>query len=314
MDLSLIIPIFNEEKNLLPLYNALTAALGNLSRRKNKENNQYELIFVDDGSRDQSLKVLRDISKRDKKVRVMSFQGNFQKAAALMAGFEAAKGKLILTLDGDLQDNPQEIPRFLRRLEEGYDLVVGWKFKRQDSWAKVIPSHIFNALIRWLFGLRIHDNDCNFRLMKREVIEHLNLYGGMYRYIPVLAYTRGFRVGEIKVEHLPRLHGKSKYGTGRLFKGAFDLLALKFLTKYGQSPLHFFGYLGGGFFFLGTLFGAYLTFIKFFFGEHIGSRPLLLLAILLILLGVQFFSLGLLGEMLVSQSKKREYLIKERIN
>ena len=277
-------------------------------------NKSYELIFVDDGRRDQSLKVLRDIGKRDKRIKVLSFQGNFQKAAALMAGFEAARGKLIFTLDGDLQDNPKEIPRFIARLNEGYDLIVGWKFKRQDSWAKVIPSSIFNALIRRLFGLRIHDNDCNFRLMKREVIEHMNLYGGMYRYIPVLAYIQGFRVGEIKVQHLPRLHGKSKYGTGRLFKGAFDLLTLKFLTKYGQNPLHFFGYLGSGFFFVGTIFGAYLTFIKFFFGEHIGSRPLLLLAILLILLGVQFFSLGLLGEMITSQSKRKGYIIKERIN
>lgn len=307
VELSVIIPAYNEERNLSPLYNELTAVLG-------EANMSYELIFIDDGSRDQSLKVLRDIGKRDKKVRVMSFQGNFKKAAALMAGFEAARGKIILTLDGDLQDNPKEIPRFLAKLNEGYDLVAGWKFKRQDSWNKVIPSRVFNALIRWLFGLRIHDNDCNFRLMKREVIEHLNLYGGMYRYIPVLACTKGFRVGEIKVEHLPRLYGKSKYGTGRLFKGAFDLLALKFLTQYGQSPLHFFGYLGGAFFSLGTIFGAYLTFIKFFFGEHIGSRPLLLLAILLILLGVQFFSLGLLGEMIVSQSKRKGYIIKERIN
>ena len=301
MYLSIIVPVYNEEKNIHLLYQEITQVLSSFSFK-------YEIIYVNDGSTDNSLYEIRKLSLKDKRVIGIKFKRNFQKSAALKAGFNHAKGEYIMTLDGDLQDNPKEIPRFIEKIKE-YDMVVGWKFRRKDIITKVIMSRIFNGLIRFLFGIKIHDNDCNYRIFKREIVEHLDLYGGLYRYIPVFAHNKGYKVGELKVRHLPRRHGKSKYGFGRLFTGAFDLLTLKFLLKYKNSPLHFFGYLGGSFFTLGTFIGAYLTFIKFVYQQHIGNRPLLLFAVLLILIGVQLISLGLIGDIVRSNSNSKDYII-----
>lgn len=303
-DISVVVPVYNEEQNILPLYIELKGILDKLKR-------SYEIIFVDDGSRDNTLHQIKSLSSKDKKVKFISFMRNFQKAAAYMAGFEKAQGKLIFTMDGDLQDDPNEIPKFLQKMHEtNSDLVVGWKYNRLDSLAKTIPSKVFNFLVYYLTGVKLHDTDCGYRLMKKEVAKNLQLYGGLYRFIPVLARKMGYKISEVKVNHRKRSFGQTKYGFSRLFKGSFDLITTKFLTSFSQSPLHFFGFAGFFFTSLGALFGVYLSFI-WLLGENIGHRPLLLFSILLIVLGIQFMSMGLIGEMITKQRKEKAYIIKE---
>ena len=305
MDLSIVVPVLNEQRNITILRNRLEFIL---SKFKGK----YEIIFVDDGSTDNTANELRTLTKEYKNVRAVSFTRNFGKSSALLAGFEAAKGNLILTMDGDLQDDPIEIPRFLSKLNEGYDIVVGWKYKRRDPTIKILLSKLFNAILRKVTKIKLHDCDNNFRLFKKEIIPHLNLYGGMYRYIPVFAAQKGFKVGELKVRHNPRRFGKSKYGLERVYKGFFDLMTLFYLSRFKRVPLYLFGGIGALLLGAGVLIGIYLAYIKFFMDQLIGNRPLLTLSILMMIVGLQFLFFGLLAEMFTnfSQKNNRNYVVK----
>lgn len=304
--ISIVIPVFNEGGNIKALYSELTGVLKGVGK-------SYEFVFVDDGSTDHTLSEIKRLRKADKKVKIISFTRNFKKASALAAGLKSASGGVIITMDGDLQDNPHEIPKLLGHMQQGFDMVVGWKYPRKDPLPKVISSRIFNFLVRIITKLRIHDCDSNFRAMKRKVVPHLELYSGLYRYIPLIAQQRGFNVGEVKVRHRPRMHGKSKYNSTRLFTGFFDLITIKFLLEYYKRPLHFFGGVGLFFMSVGMITGVYLLYIRLILNVLIGQRPLLILTILLIFLGVQFISIGLVGEMIANanQSKGDQYAIKE---
>ncbi len=303
MDISVVIPVYNEAESLVALHEQLGQSLAGVG-------GEYEIIFVDDGSRDGSFEVLEGLHQADGRVKVIQFRRNFGKSAALAAGFAEAQGEIIFTLDADLQDDPVEIPRFLEKLEQGYDLVTGWKFPRLDPLSKTLPSKLANFTIRTTSGIQIHDFNCGFKAMRREVAEEITLYGEMHRYIPVLAHQRGFRVGEIKVKHHPRRFGQSKYGIERLLRGLFDFMTVSFLTRFTRRPLHFFGWLGIISFSVGFLIDLYLVIVKLM-GNLIGDRPLLMLGTLLIIIGVQFVSFGLLAEMinLGTYSSERDYSI-----
>ena len=303
-ELSVIIPLFNEEKSLTSLYSELKSALKGSGK-------SYEIIFVDDGSRDNSWQVLEKVHAQDKDIRGIQFRKNCGKAAALSAGFKYAAGKVIVTMDADLQDDPGEIPRFIKKLEEGYDLVSGWRFKRQDPLSKTLPSKVFNYLTSKLTGVRIHDFNCGFKAYREKVIKDIELYGELHRYIPVLAHWRGYEVGEITVRHHPRAHGKSKYGAVRLFRGLTDLLTVMFLTRYMKRPLHLFGTIGLLLLFLGLIVNIYFA-VLWLLGQGVRVRPLLLLGVLLMLIGFQVVSTGLVGEIIVGTRAKAEesYTIK----
>ncbi|MBU1029789.1 MAG: glycosyltransferase family 2 protein [Nanoarchaeota archaeon] len=305
-DISIIIPAYNEQENVSLLYKELKIVLENI-------NKSFELIFVDDGSTDKTLENLKYLHEKDSRVKIIVFEKNFKKSAALSAGFNEAKGRIVFTMDADLQDDPKEIPKFLKKLDEGYDLVSGWKFKRFDPITKTLPSKFFNFLTRKMTGVNIHDSNCGFKAYKQRVIKNVSVYGELHRYIPALSNWKGFKVGEIKVCHRPRKFGKSKYGTKRLVSGFLDLITVKFLTEFDKKPLHFFGSIGLISGFAGFLMLLYLFILKLFLSKSIGQRPLLLLGILLVILSVQFFSLGLLGEMVTFNSKKENYIIKETI-
>jgi len=304
-ELSIVIPVWDEEKNLTLLHSQLKSILEALGR-------SYEVIFVDDGSYDNSFSILEKLHHEDSKVKVIQFRRNFGKAAALSAGFTQARGKIIVTMDADLQDDPGEIPNFIQKLDEGYDLVSGWRSTRQDSFFKIFFSRLFNYLTAILTGLRIHDFNCGFKSYRKEVIKDLSLYGELHRYVPALTHWQGFKISEIKVKHRPRAHGRSKYGVKRLFSGLTDLLTVMFLTKYMKKPLHLFGGIGFLFFLAGFIINVYLA-ILWFQGRGIGGRPLLLLGVLLMLVGFQIISAGLIGEMIVNVRHKGEagYIIKK---
>ncbi|HIE34442.1 MAG TPA: glycosyltransferase, partial [Candidatus Altiarchaeales archaeon] len=259
--------------------------------------------FVDDGSTDESYQVMRDIQKRDNRVRIIKFRRNFGKSDALTAGFKKSCGDIIFTLDADLQDDPEEIPKFLDKISQGYDLVVGWRFKRNDPITKRLPSKMFNLITSLITGIHLHDFNCGYKAYRGEVVRNINLYGELHRYIPVLAVWKGYSVGEVKIRHRARRFGESKYGFNRLMKGFLDLITVKFLTTYAKRPLHFFGFFGMLSFLLGIISGIYILYLKFIINSSIGDRPILILTILLILVGIQFISLGLLGEMIVSRKE-----------
>ena len=295
--LSVVVPLFNEAESLSDLYVALDAALAPLAE-------QSELIFVDDGSTDASFEVLKGLRSKDERLKVVQLRANQGKAAALAVGFREARGEVIITLDADLQDDPKEIPKFLARLEDGYDLVSGWKARRQDPWPRRALSAIFNRVTAFMTGLRIHDFNCGFKAYRRAVIDELRLHGELHRFIPALASWRGFRVAEIEVEHHPRRYGCSKYGMERIPRGFFDLLTVIMLTRYTAKPLHLFGLLG---LFLGLAgFGiiGYLS-VGWFLGTWIGARPLLLIGAVLLIAGLQLVSFGLVAEMIVYSSAAR---------
>lgn len=296
--ISIVIPVMDEQDNVTELYNQLESVLS--------KTGEYEILFIDDGSRDETAKRIKEI--KDKNVRVIQFQRNFGKAAALSCGFKESKGDMIITMDGDLQDDPKEIPRFIEKLKD-YDVVSGWKFKRHDPITKTIPSKFFNWLTKQITGVNIHDSNCGFKAYRRYVVENLDIYGELHRYIPALAHRKGYSIGEIKIEHHARKHGKSKYGVGRLLKGFLDLITVEFLINYTKRPLHFFGSIGiisGGFGFLICLYLVNLWIQS----VRIGDRPLLMLGILLIIMGIQFIAIGLMGELMVSLNKTDNYVTK----
>lgn len=295
MKLSFVIPAYNEEESLNQLYEEILENCGD---------HDYEIIFVEDGSTDSTYEVMKELSDKDSNVKIIRFRTNFGKSAALQTGFDYAQGEVVFTLDADLQDNPREISNFLAKLDEGYDMVTGWKKKRRDPLNKKIPSRFFNFVTSSSFGLKLHDYNCGFKAYRREVIKELDIYGEMHRYIPALAYAKGFNVAEIAVEHRSREYGKSKYGIERYLRGFLDLLTVKLLTHYVRSPLYLFGNTGAVLSLLGFFLALYLTVLKVFFDQSLSNRPLLFLSVLLIMVGLQFFSLGLLSELLVNQNRK----------
>jgi len=294
-NISIVIPVFNEEGNLVELHRRLTAVLGSLGL-------PYEIILVDDGSNDGTWAMIVELAARDSHVAALCHRRNFGKARALANGFAAARGDVVITMDGDLQDDPDELPRFLAKLDEGYDLVSGWKQRRQDPFGKTFPSRFFNVAVRRVSGVALHDFNCGFKAYRLNVVRSIRLYGELHRFTPVLAHAEGFRIGELPVQHHPRQWGKSKYGWSRLVKGFLDLLTVTFLTQYRQRPMHLLGLPGLIALALGVLIGLFLTLEKVIAGATIGTRPLLLLAVLLVMLGTQFFGLGLLGELLAHGS------------
>ena len=306
MLISFVVPAYNKEETLPELYELIVANVKSTGH-------DFEIIFVDDGSTDRTLETLKVLHNHDQRVKVIQFRRNFGKAAALMAGFAQAEGGIVFTMDADLQDDPMEIPRFLEKLEEGYDLVSGWKYPRRDPITKTAPSKLANFTIRLGSGLKLHDFNCGYKAMRAEVCKELKLYGELHRYVPVLAHWRGFNVSEIKVKHHPRRFGKSKYGFARLSRGLFDFITVVFLVRFTRRPLHFFGWMGLITLALGLLIDGYLT-VLWLMGEAIGHRPLLTMGTLLIIIGAQFFSLGLMAEMLSYSilSREEEYTIRNK--
>ena len=303
VDLSIIIPVLNEEKIIAILHQRLIQVLEKLKK-------SYEIIFIDDGSTD---KTISEITKLiNKNIKLIEFRRNFGKAYALDLGFKEAIGEIIFTMDGDLQDDPREIPRFLEAIKH-YDLVSGWKFKRNDPITKTIPSKLANYVTRKATGVKIHDMNCGFKAYRSETAKSLKLYGDMHRYIPALATAKGFRVGEIRVKHHRRIHGKSKYGFMRLFRGLFDFITIKFLTNYSNRPLHFFGSLGllsGSTGIIMELIALYLKIIlNHSFLEHIS---LIIFGFVMMLMGLQLISLGLLGEMIIKKNDTKNYEVRKK--
>ena len=295
--ISVVVPVHNEERSVALLYDELRSALEPLDT-------QWETIFVDDGSTDGTFAALTRLHSSADNVRVVRLRRNFGKAAALRAGFDQAHGETVVTIDGDLQDDPAEIPRLLAKLDEGFDLVSGWKTRRRDPLTRRVLSRIFNRVTGAFSGVHLHDMNCGLKAYRADVVHGLRLYGELHRFIPVLAHYRGFRIAELPVNHRPREHGRSRYGVERYLRGFLDLLTVSFIGRYRHRPLHLFGGLGlilGAF---GTAILVYLTVLKAL-GNAIGHRPLLMLGVLLVVIGMQFFSLGLISEMITSHHEER---------
>ncbi len=305
--LSFVIPAKDEEGSVGPLYKEISEVMKKIKL-------PYQIIFVDDGSQDKTFQNLKKIKKQDRRVKVVRLRGNFGKSIALQTGFDEARGDIIFTLDADLQDNPREIGRFLKKISEGYDLVSGWKKVRHDpSLSKVLPSRILNSLTRYLTKVPIHDTNCGFKAYKKEVVKNLNLYGELYRFIPIIASKQNYLVGEIIVDHRPRKYGKTKYGWTRGVKGILDLLTIVFITGYMKRPGHFFGTLGLSSFTIGFLVGLYITYLRVTTGGIASHQPLLIFGLLLMIVGVQLISTGLLAEMMLARTnqKNEQKIIKQ---
>jgi glycosyltransferase involved in cell wall biosynthesis len=295
--ISVVVPVHNEEETLGRLYEELGAALDPLQR-------PWEVVFVDDGSTDGSFAALTRLHSAAPNVKVVRLRRNFGKSAALAAGFGHAGGDIVVTIDADLQDDATEIPRLLAKLDEGFDLVSGWKTRRRDPFSRRLFSRVFNAVASRVSGVRLHDMNCGLKAYRAEVVQGLRIYGELHRFIPILAHYRGYRIAEISVNHRPRQHGRSRYGIERYLRGFLDLLTVSFIGRYRQRPLHLFGGLGLVLSAVGTGTLFYLTVVKAM-GHAIGGRPLLLLGVLLVVVGLQFFSLGLISEMILSQHEER---------
>ncbi len=311
--LSIVVPVLNESESLRDLHRQINSVCSG-------NDIDVEIILIDDGSTDDSWNVMQELSESDSRVSGIRLRRNFGKAAALTAGVRAAQGELIMMMDADLQDDPNEIPSFLTRIDDGFDVVNGWKQRRRDPWHKVYPSRVFNWLVGWLTGLKLHDHNCGLKLFRAEVTSEIRIYGELHRFIPVLAHARGFKVTEISVHHRERQFGKSKYGARRFLRGFLDLLTVKFLTGFGQRPQHMLGAIGLVFFVLGSVGLGLLSAIwiltnVFAMGfDPIGSRPLLAYSVAATLLGAQAVSLGLLAELIVAYTGRESdtYSIKEQ--
>ena len=292
MELSVVIPVYNEEENVEPLFLEIKGILASLGK-------SYEIIAVDDGSKDGTFPVLSRLHRDESSLKVVRLKRNFGQTAALAAGLAHADGDIVVLMDGDLQNDPADIPALLAKLDEGNDLVAGWRHNRRDSFFnRRLPSMIANRLISWMTTVKLHDYGCTLKAMRKDVAKGLRLYGEMHRFIPAIAYERGAQVAELKVNHRPRTHGTSKYGISRTLRVILDLLTVKFLSSYSTRPAHIFGPIGVISGLIGFALALYLTVQKLFYDLDIGSRPLLLLAVLLIFIGFQFVTMGLLGEML----------------
>ncbi|HEY4116915.1 MAG TPA: glycosyltransferase family 2 protein [Byssovorax sp.] len=294
---SVVIPGLNEGESLDELATGIATAL-------DARGVSFEIVFVDDGSTDDTWKVIGALHARDPRVLGVRFRSNFGKAMGLTAGFERAKGDVIVTMDADLQDDPAELPKFLDAIDAGEDVVVGWKVKRLDPANRLVLTRIFNGTVRLLTGVKLHDMNCGFKAYRREVLATIPVYGDLFRFIPAFAKSQGFRIAEVPVTHHQRKYGSSRYGLERILRGFFDLLSVLFLTRYSRKPMHLFGLIGLALGALGFVTEGYLT-VLWFLGHKIGDRPLLLLGALEIILGIQFFSIGLLGEFLTYQNQKK---------
>lgn len=302
---SVVIPLYNEEESLEELYKRLASVLSNGGY-------EFELIFIDDGSTDGSLGVLESLREKNKRVKIISFMRNYGKSAALSEGFRVARGDYVITIDADLQDNPEEIPSLIEKLEEGYDLVSGWKVKRKDPITKTLPSRIFNLVTSLVTGIRLHDFNCGLKAYRGEVVGRISVYGELHRFIPVLAQWEGFRVTEKEVTHSERKFGKSKFGASRFLNGFFDLITVMFITRRATSPLHFFGRIALLFFAVGFVITMYFL-IQWIAGKGLHVRPLMVGGFILIVISIQIGSFGLLAELFSSRAKRsfsyREYSI-----
>jgi glycosyltransferase involved in cell wall biosynthesis len=301
---SVVVPLLNEQSTLEPLYRELEAAL-------TPRDINWEVVFVDDGSTDGSFRELTRLHGAHLNIRVVRLRRNFGKAAALAAGIEVAEGEIVVTMDADLQDDPAEIPNLLDRLDEGYDVVSGWKCDRQDPFVRRFVSRIYNGATRVATGVKLHDMNCGLKVYRAEVFDHVRLYGERHRFVPVLAHHLGFSVAELPVNHRPRLNGRSRFGIERYLRSPFDLLTIVFMGRYRYRPLHLFGGVGMTASIAGFAILLYLTILKAG-GAGIGERPLLLLGVLLVVVGVQFLSLGLIGEMLTSQHEEKAHTSSKR--
>ncbi|MDU8946021.1 glycosyltransferase family 2 protein [Rhodophyticola sp. MJ-SS7] len=304
LDLSIVVPFLNERETLKPLYEQISAVLSELKV-------SFEVIFVNDGSNDGSREVVAEIASSNDNVLTLNFRRNFGKAAALSAGFERAKGAIVITMDADLQDDPNEIPKFLDAIQKGADVVSGWKRVRNDPLSKTLPSRIFNGLTATIFDIKLHDINCGFKAYRREALRHLNLYGELHRFTPALLAGAGFSIAEVEVQHHAREFGRSKYGWTRFIKGLLDLSTVLLLTRYGARPLHFFALAGLPLLILGSAFVIYLSALWLVGLGPIGTRPLLQIGILFIVTGVQFLGIGLVAELLRASntSQGEQYII-----
>ena len=304
MKISVIIPVYNEVESINELYNQLTKAL--------EDYIPYEIIFIDDGSSDDSAEIIKKICELNSSTNLIQFQRNYGKSAALAEGFKYANGNYIVTMDADLQDDPSEIKNLVNKLEEGFDLVSGWKKDRKDPLSKRLPSTLFNFVTRLFTGVHIHDFNCGLKIYRKAVVKTLELYGGRHRYIPAMAGQKKFKVTEIIVNHRPRIYGETKYGGSRLFHGLFDLISILFLSKYTQSPMYFFGKIGLITFLTGFGIEIYVLYLKYIIGDPFAKHiALLMLGILIIVIGIQFFSIGLIGEMIANSNQDKESRVKE---
>ncbi len=304
---SIVIPVFNEENSLNELVSRIKDVTDTLAK-------PYEIIFINDGSTDKSQEVIDKLSRDYNNIHSITFRKNFGKSAALNAGFKHVKYDIVFTMDADLQDDPIEIPRFLEEIENGYDLVTGWKENRLDPKEKTIPSKLFNAMTSKMSGLKLNDYNCGFKCYKKEVLDEIDLYGELHRFVPFLAHKKGFKVKEIPVLHHERKHGVSKFGWERYARGFFDLLTVVFITNYINRPMHLFGGIGSLFFIVGLAIFSYLFFGRWIFGESIGSSPLFAITIFLLGAGVQIFIVGMLSELIVhnkERDKKKSYSIQK---
>jgi len=310
--LSVVVPVYNEADSLPELYTAIVSGIGEC---RNLGVEDHEIWFISDGCTDGSDDVIKKLIDADKKVKLISFRRNFGKAAALQAGFKYAEGDIVVTMDSDLQDDPAEIRNMIEKLNEGYDMVSGWKVHRKDNAEKRLPSKLFNRVTASASGLKLHDFNSGFKAYRKEVVKSIDLYGELHRYIPILANRKGFRIAEIPITNHKRKHGKSKYGFERYLRGLFDSITTSFLAKYYDKPMHFFGRIGLILLAIGIVICAILT-VQWFMGYAIGSRPLLILGILCIILGVQSISTGFIGDLIVDatwRGRSTESHIKEII-
>jgi glycosyltransferase involved in cell wall biosynthesis len=302
VDLSVVIPIYGEQDNLTLLHQRLVDVLGSLDR-------SYEIIFVDDGSTDDSVRICRELVAAEDHTVLVELRRHFGKATALQAGFQVARGAVIITMDGDLQDSPKEIPAFLAALTADVDLVSGWKRDRQDPLSKTLPSRIFNAVTSFVSGIPLRDFNCGFKAYRAEVVRHLDLYGEIYRFIPILAHAKGYNVAEIPVEHQPRWFGASKYTFERFLRGPFDLLTVTFLCRFQHRPLHLFGMVGMLLILSGLAIDTYMTLMWLAGATILSNRPLLIFGALLIIVGMQVLIFGLLAEMITASSYRRSDVV-----